>query len=542
MLTPAGLDVSVFERQARITGLITRGDLLTAIGICEEARASAPADPWLAMIYSVVLHKLGDQAAAIDAARVAIELGSDDQLTYGVLGYAHRALGRHEEAGAALLEAYKRAPQNLQYAAAAITEAASVNLDEAERIYQAVKAVTDSPDIDTAWGLAAFSHGRRTNLPPGLVPIQLSSTPAWMARNSLDLDVSGPPEAIPVQDPEMIGGPYTVPVNAVIQSYPPYVATLPNALALSKSHLVATRDGVALYDTAVDPQYGRFFAFADPAIRAREGDHVLLDVRSLTSHSMDAAISLLGAASEHYGHWVPEFLFRLVHLVQRPGFEALPILIDAGMPISHREFLQRVVPNTVIEVPAHAAIRCAQLVVIGPSTFFPVHLTPDSEVPLQAIGPFSPASLRFLRERVLATMPPVARSDRKIYLSRRASTWRLLTNELDVASLLHDHGFEIVFPQDLTFEQQVRLFQESAAIVGANGSAWINLIFARPDVKALVLSQPEFTSFNGLVGPMRALGYDLLFAAGDEHHPGEKHASYAMSLDRLREGLARLGL
>ena len=66
---------------------------------------------------------------------------------------------------------------------------------------------------------------------------------------------------------------------------------------------------------------------------------------------------------------------------------------------------------------------------------------------------------------------------RKIYISRSRQKNRKVVNELEVESLMLKHGFEIMFPEDFTFEKQVKYFAECKVMIGLTGSGLTNMLF-----------------------------------------------------------------
>ena len=126
-------------------------------------------------------------------------------------------------------------------------------------------------------------------------------------------------------------------------------------------------------------------------------------------------------------------------------------------------------------------------------------------------------------------------------MSRRRSTWRRPVNEIDVEEALTKLGFEILFPQDLDFASQVRLFQEARFVVASNGSALNSLIFAAPSVKALVLAQQELFNWGGWLGPIQELGFDPWFLTGEVvSATGGQHADYVVRVDDLRDAVNKM--
>src|SRR5260370_366572 len=143
---------------------------------------------------------------------------------------------------------------------------------------------------------------------------------------------------------------------------------------------------------------------------------------------------LSGWVSEHFGHWVPEYLCRVSYLERHPRFADLPIIVDSDMPAQHLEYLSLLVPNRTGQIPAGEALRCRERVARPPSTFFPVHLKPDHEVPPQNQGGLPTGGFRFLQDRVLQRMPAPSSRERKLYLSRKSRTWRGVLNEDEISN------------------------------------------------------------------------------------------------------------
>ena len=84
------------------------------------------------------------------------------------------------------------------------------------------------------------------------------------------------------------------------------------------------------------------------------------------------------------------------------------------------------------------------------------------------------------KARALRQSQPPAPAGRKIYISRLGVDRRRMTNEAELMAELSRMGFDIVAPQNMPFEEQVRLFMEAKFIAGPYGSGLINAAFAAP--------------------------------------------------------------
>jgi capsular polysaccharide biosynthesis protein len=97
-----------------------------------------------------------------------------------------------------------------------------------------------------------------------------------------------------------------------------------------------------------------------------------------------------------------------------------------------------------------------------------------------------PRIYRLLADRICGDM----RADgRRVYLSRSRLRWdkRRAVNETELEALLAQHGFEIVYPEQIPLADQVRLMRQADVVAGCGGSAMHMVCFARPGTRALVL-------------------------------------------------------
>ncbi|MCB2013829.1 MAG: glycosyltransferase 61 family protein [Sphingobium sp.] len=74
------------------------------------------------------------------------------------------------------------------------------------------------------------------------------------------------------------------------------------------------------------------------------------------------------------------------------------------------------------------------------------------------------------------------RNGRKIYVSRRLSAlsrprYRVMQNEDAVEAIMARHGFDIIYPETMSFSQQVRAFSNASHVIGPSGSGMLNVIF-----------------------------------------------------------------
>jgi capsular polysaccharide biosynthesis protein len=531
VLDPAEIAQSV---RRDLTSLVAEGRMAEARTLAAAAREAFPQDPDFATTQAYVHLRLGSSQLAIDAALEARALGSEDPTVQMTLGLAMRLQQRHADAAEALLAAHRLAPERANVARFAVEEAfASHGIEGARPVFAEVHGRTHDPVLAQLWTEWLFEAGLHDEIPPGLASARIMTARAWVEAAGGAPDFVGPQEVMTVQDPPVLGEPARARPRAQVAGYTPYVATVRGATVFSHSSVVLTDDGAALSDTLADPRFGRFLDVSfDKTIIRRSDERVLLYPGQHPVSELAAGVMLSGWSSEHFGHWVPEYLCRLAYLEQHPRFADLPIIVDAGMPPQHVEFLRLLVPNPIVELAAGAALHVGELVVASPATFFPMLLTPDHEVPPENQGGLPLGGFRHLRTRVAERLPADGKRGRRLYLSRRRRAWRLVTNEDEVHAALARYGFEVIFAEDLSVEDQVRMYQEAEIVISPVGSSTLNAIFAPTDLKLLILSQQNVANAGTLYGLLSDMGYDYAYLCSDEGSE-EKHISYAVPIPRL---------
>lgn len=521
--------------------LLEQGRVLDALELLKTVRPAFPDNAELATLEGRANLRLGRSAQAVEAAEEALRLGSQEAETFLVLGTALRNRGRRERAAEVLAGAFKALPDRADVARLLIEETAAVHGFEAAKAI-ADKAVGRLPDHDLAiaWARLQFAADPEAKAPAGAISAPVMSVLDWATRAGLSAEFVGEREIIPVEEPSVYGEPPSPGFKAGVPGYVPYAITLPDATILAQSSVIIMSDGALLNDMIADERFGAFLEFHhDKAILGRHGRRLLVDMSRHPPIELEAGVMLSGWTTEHFGHWVPEYLCRLSYLERHPRFAELPIIVDSGMPPQHLEYLRLLAPNPIVEIPRGAAVRCRELVVGSPSTFFPTYLTPDHQLPPENEGGLPLGGFRLLQTRMQERLGPPSSRTRKLFLSRKKRDWRRLQNEDDVCEALAARGFEILFPEDMSIEEQVRMFQEAAVVVAPGGSSLINAVFGSTEIKLIILSQRGLFNWGTYYGLMRELGYDVTFVCGDDTHD-QKHADFSVPLPRLIEALESL--
>lgn len=116
------------------------------------------------------------------------------------------------------------------------------------------------------------------------------------------------------------------------------------------------------------------------------------------------------------------------------------------------------------------------------------------------------------------------RPHRKVFISRLRAARRRLLNEEEIWSLLEPQGFERVMMEDMTFAAQVKLMQETAALVAPHGAGLTNMIFCQQGTHIVEMADLSFPNPN-FYALAAAMGHHYWLVRAESRgdvHPLEK--------------------
>jgi capsular polysaccharide biosynthesis protein/tetratricopeptide (TPR) repeat protein len=294
-----------------------------------------------------------------------------------------------------------------------------------------------------------------------------------------------------------------------------YVASAVDARVAAGSDVVLLSDGSALCDP-LSHALGECVNYVEDGWIGLGGTGQVL-LRDLpVTHVRGAAISLLGASARFYGHWLLDHLQRLRSLEQLPQPSAATVLVEDGMPASHYEALELLLgpQATMQRIAAGHCVRADRLLFAGPDVFFP-HRVRRNLPTMPSIAPSSVDGMTYLRERVLAALGRPARRGGRIVVRRRSAT-RHVSNEDELCDILVRHwGFQELYPETLSFADQVTRFHDADIVVGAQGSALSNCVFCAPGARVFALCSRFAANFPSWAQALEALGMRHCFVVGE---------------------------
>lgn len=290
-----------------------------------------------------------------------------------------------------------------------------------------------------------------------------------------------------------------------------YLAKISDAQIFAGTDLIVAGKNI-LYDE-IDKNFFDRYSVKSPVISSVFRDSISIKC-PLKTTNIDTGIHFAKDHSFNYFHWLIECLPRLSLISELDN--NIPLLVDDQLPqqfydalaVLNQDNRELIKLNYNIVYEVGKLYYPSQLSVVHDNYNNPIY---DKDTLYCAKG------IGYVRDVVLKKIGSSSGSirRRKLYISRKNSDYRQLLNSDEIEGMLVEKGFEIIFPEHLSFFAQVKLFSQAELIVGQSGAGMANFIFAPKDCKILMMisdiSQTNLHLFGSLA---QALGINLDYIMG----------------------------
>lgn len=238
----------------------------------------------------------------------------------------------------------------------------------------------------------------------------------------------------------------------------------------------------------------------------------------------------------HYGHFITEglstfWIFEQISVEQFDYFLFSPFVFGTHIPEYALECLQAFgIDSRNVVIVGEDAISFEEMVI--PERLFCLNHSADP-------------TLRWVYQEICRKIAPEGNQLEKVYVSRRHLSLKKLTrviaNEVLVERLFEQAGFTVVYPEELSFSEQLGLFKQVSALAGLSGSALHNSLFMRSGAKLIELGDPRY---GGERAPTQIL---CDFISGVDHSllpfvgkPGADGGASSFDIEILRKDLIQV--
>lgn len=185
--------------------------------------------------------------------------------------------------------------------------------------------------------------------------------------------------------------------------------------------------------------------------------------------NIDSGVWVINNKSENYFHWMTESLTRVLSF-QKLNKESKVLLPEQ---FSRYEFVLKTIDMLGIDYqiyPNDSLVRVNNL-------YLTSHTAPA--------GNYNSKIILELHSKLNNGSKSV--SGKRLWLSRKFSDRRYLSNEDELIPMLKEYGIEIIYPEHLTYSQQIEMFRKAEFIGGVAGAALVNILYMEMNKTVLEL-------------------------------------------------------
>ena len=175
----------------------------------------------------------------------------------------------------------------------------------------------------------------------------------------------------------------------------------------------------------------------------------------------DNYLIILKSRWNHYGHWLPEHLFKL-----KPILDSNQFLKKELFFIVEKDF-----PGWKLEILEHLGFSKKNLIFWEGKPLHAKKLLVPS-YPTPGYNEFI-----WLKKQII-NLSDNNLKKKKIYLTRKNAKKRRILNENELIKYLKLKGFEILSPENYSPLEQASIFSKAKVIIGPHGSAFTNIIYS----------------------------------------------------------------
>ena len=325
-----------------------------------------------------------------------------------------------------------------------------------------------------------------------------------------------------------------------------YVATINNAVIYGGTNLVLADGEVICHD---------LYDFERDYTSEELHGRILIDpkfkrIRWLLHDEMPeripAAAAFVDASAANYAHWLTEVLPRIVLFCSEERFKGIPIVINDGLHKNIMEslFLVTGVEQEIITLPIGRALAVDELYLTSVTGYVPFGRR-TNKLSGHSHGMFSPLAFEKIRTKLNAVGQ---QTDEKVWPAkmflRRNSGLRKISNAIELEKLLITRGYVIVEPENLTFLQQMQLFEHAKVIVSPTGAALANAIVCKPSTQvAVLMGKHEDMIYRYWSNMLSQFGIRVSYVLGNivKNHDLAIHGDFIVDSDCISDLLEAFG-
>lgn len=265
-----------------------------------------------------------------------------------------------------------------------------------------------------------------------------------------------------------------------------YIAEIEDATVFGENDMIMSR-GMILSDEFTHKYADKMYLNKRIAKKVDlQSEKVELAYHYYRKLPVKEAFNLVGIFAFSYYHFLLNLLPKLYYLYQCEEYREVPLLLDRRAYENFKQIidLYNIHNRPIICVGADVAFKVKKLIVTSNCAWYDRYVGENYFAEIGHV--YDKAAIMFVREIALKTVR-LGDKRKRVFVSRKKQPIerRRLINEEVVENLFQKYGFVSVYPEELTFLEQVQLFSETKIFAGVTGAAFTNIVFLPKDATVI---------------------------------------------------------
>lgn len=281
-----------------------------------------------------------------------------------------------------------------------------------------------------------------------------------------------------------------------------YIAELSNVNLVGGCSIIFDKNDICIYDLPLLDDENRFeLAFHHVSFVNK---NITLVNYEESNEVIEEGIMLISNASFNYFHFNLELLSKLCLINEIEKYNNVPILVDERcLNIqSFNDELEMLNPHgrKIIPLKEGYCYNVQKLIYASELLIEPIDLKRD------ALLRYEDYIMNDLAVNLLHNNLSIdGNISKKLFISRKNCFGNRLLNENKVQQIFQEYGYEIIYPEIMSFQDQLKTFSEAKFIAGTSGAGFTNILFANKNAKIICIAPKEvklscYSNIAGVLG------------------------------------------
>ena len=280
------------------------------------------------------------------------------------------------------------------------------------------------------------------------------------------------------------------------------VSELLNVNIIGGNYIIFDEDNYCIYDLPLKDNENKF------DLKCNNTKYVDKNITCINFNepieNIEEGIMLIAGCSFNFSHFHTEVLSKLCVINEINEYNNVPILIDeiclrTPQYIEELEMLNKN-GRKIIPIKKGCCYNIKKLLYISDLGIYPFEIKNGYLLKYKDCV-FSDLGIKLLNENLSIK----SNIFRKIYMSRRNTYNARLENQDIVEQIFSEYGYEIIFPETMSFPEKLKIISEAEFIAGPYGAGFTNVLFANKNAKIICIQPksiewPWISNISGILG------------------------------------------